>query len=99
MSYEAHAQDTTSPGDDEEAQPPSSPKTADDEIRWQFEESVADEEDQQSDVVARAGKFKIDVHVRDVRRRDVATVEEGKAEHDAEHGKDTEVDLPSVASQ
>lgn len=96
MTNEPHAQNTASPGNNKEAQPPSSTETANDEVRRQFEETIADEEDQEGDVVAIAREFQVDVHICNESRGDVGAVEKGEAEDNAEHGEDAEVDFPSV---
>lgn len=46
--YETHAENDGSPRDDQEAHPESGTDFADDEVGWQLEDGVTDEEHQQS---------------------------------------------------
>jgi hypothetical protein len=92
----APTEHTSAPGNDQEAEPPTSSNPSNDIVGRQFEKAVTNEEDEKGNVVTRTGENEVLGHACDERRADVGSIEEGKSEDDTQHGKHSQVDLPPV---
>lgn len=96
---ESHTEDYGSPGDDEETHPESGTDFADDEVGWEFEDCVTDEEDQEGQRITSTNvEAEVRLKTSDVCGGDVRSVEERHGEDDTQHREDSEVCFPPTKS-